>query len=156
MDPMDRRDDVIPSHQPGDLRNGAYTGAAKWTCWIVGAVFLIVALLGFFSGDDMVLGIFHVNTLHNIVHLLSGAVLLAMGFLAESAARATLWVFAAIYGIIMVLGFAGVEPIIDLLAINPADNWLHLLLTLLFVAGALVSQTQTHAAGRPVTGPQHR
>ncbi len=140
----DRPDHTMPGHEPADVGR-SYVGAAKWTCWIVGAVFILVALLGFF-GDDLVLGIFAVNTLHNIVHLVSGALLVAIGFLTELAARITLWVFAAVYGLVMILGFAGVEPAIELLHLNMADNWLHLLLTLLFVAGALLSHAQARTA----------
>jgi hypothetical protein len=135
----------MPGHEPTDIGR-SYVGAAKWTCWIVGAVFILVALLGFFSGDDLVLGIFMVNTLHNIVHLVSGALLVAVGFLTEAAARITLWVFAAIYGLVMLLGFLGVEPAVELLHLNMADNWLHLLLTLLFVSGALLSHAQARGA----------
>lgn len=130
--------------------------AARWTCWIVGIVFLIIAILGFF-GDEMVFGVFHVNTFHNWVHLLSGIVLFAMGFAGEAAARATLWTFAVIYGLVMLLGFFQVDFIVEALELNMADNWLHLLLTAAFAVGALVSHAQERAVvrrDRVVTTPR--
>jgi hypothetical protein len=153
MNGNDRPDHNIPSHEPSDVRSArsGYVGPAKWTCWIVGAVFLLLALMGFASSDDMVMGVFMVNALHNLVHLVSGLVLLTIGFMAESVARATAWTFAAIYGIVMLLGFAGVDPAVELLHLNIADNWLHLTLTLLLAAGALLSHAQARSmAGRQI------
>ena len=49
---------------------------------LFGVVFLLVGILGFVPAvtkDEMLLGIFHVNTAHNAVHLLSGVVALLCG-----------------------------------------------------------------------------
>ena len=122
------------------------TGIAKWIAGIMGVVFLVIGVLGFFQTDDMLFELFMVNAFHNIVHIVSGALLLLMAFLLERTARITLWVFAVIYGLVTVMGFAGVEPLIELMHLNMADNWLHLALTGIFVGGALAS----HAQSRPV------
>jgi hypothetical protein len=97
-------------------------GIARWVCRVMGVVFLIVAVWGFLSRDDMLMGLFMVNGVHNVVHLLSGAVLLALGFATESTARMGLWVFTAVYGLVMILGFLGVQAVVDLLHLNRADN----------------------------------
>ncbi|MFA9479878.1 DUF4383 domain-containing protein [Phycisphaerales bacterium AB-hyl4] len=130
--------------------------AARWTARVLGVVFILIALLGFF-GDDHVLGIFSVNTLHNWVHLLSGVVLLGLGFASEVAARTTLWVFAVVYGLVMLLGFFGVQWINEALNMNMADHWLHLVLTAVFIIGAVVSHAQErsrHEATAATTRPR--
>src|SRR4051794_3299390 len=49
---------------------------AKTFGMLFGIVFLAVGILGFVPGvtkDEMLLGIFHVNTVHSVVHIVSGA-----------------------------------------------------------------------------------
>ena len=52
---------------------------AKTFGMLFGIVFLAVGILGFVPGvtkDEMLLGIFHVNTVHSVVHIVSGAIFL--------------------------------------------------------------------------------
>lgn len=102
--------------------------------FIFGVVFLLIGALGFVPGattDGMLLGMFHVNLAHNLVHLLSGAVALIAGL---SGGSAPLWffrVFGIIYGLVAILGFiAGDSPVLGMIANNRADVWLHALLSL--------------------------
>ncbi len=68
----------------------------KTAAILFGIVFLAIGILGFVpsitapdaNGMPMLLGIFHVNTLHNIVHLASGAVALLCGMSGAGASRA--------------------------------------------------------------------
>src|SRR5712692_5821865 len=49
---------------------------------LFGVVFLAIGILGFVPGittDDMLLGIFHVNPAHSVVHILSGVIALLCG-----------------------------------------------------------------------------
>jgi hypothetical protein len=94
---------------------------------ILGVVLLLVGLWGFFS-SGMVLG-FAVNTTHNIVHLVSGVILLWAGF-GNKGASAPLWnkIFGLVYLVVAVLGLLSVGFVVDLLALNSADNWLHLVI----------------------------
>lgn len=97
-----------------------------------GAVFLAVGVLGFvpaLAPDGHLLGVFHVNTLHNVVHLASGAVALGAGL--SSARLSTLYfqVFGVVYGLVGALGFIyGNEPILGLVANNMPDTLLHLVI----------------------------
>jgi hypothetical protein len=118
---------------------------ATITCKIMGVVFIAVAIWGFIAGHAVL--IFHVNTAHNIVHLLSGLTALACGFAGEAASRSFSIVFGIVYGLVAILGFAGVQAVVDLLHLNMADNWLHAGISLVFlVAGLIPKPVRTPAA----------
>lgn len=91
--------------------------------WILGLVLTIVGIVGFFM--DPVIA-FNVNAAHNIVHLVSGIAALLCAFNGYSASRWFLIIFGIVYGLVTILGFAGVAFVVSLLDINAADNWLHL------------------------------
>jgi hypothetical protein len=103
--------------------------------FIFGAVFLLIGALGFVPGatpDGMLLGLFHVNLAHNLVHLLSGAVALIAGFAGGNAPVWFFRVFGILYGLVALLGFfAGNDPVLGLIANNRADVMLHALLSLI-------------------------
>jgi hypothetical protein len=117
---------------------------------LISAVLLLVGLLGFFN--DPVLGIFEVNTVHNLIHLLSGAVGLAMA--AQGMAATFAKAFGAIYGLVTILGFMthtsdAPGMLLGLVEINHADNYLHLLLTVVLLAvGFMKPAATTPAAAR--------
>lgn len=120
------------------------TTAAKWTCWIVGLVFLMLAILGL-AGDGRVLGAFSVNTLHSSVHLISGVLLFGLGFAPEHMARVACWIFAAVFALIMILGFAGVMWLTQALNLDLAGAWLYLVMTVVLIGGAGLSHAQERA-----------
>src|SRR5438067_11704626 len=101
----------------------------KTAAVLFGIVFLLVGILGFVPAvtkDEMLLGIFHVNAAHNVVHLLSGAVALAAGLSSVAAARLYFKIFGAVYALVAVLGFVqGNANLLGLISNNMADTWLH-------------------------------
>jgi hypothetical protein len=99
---------------------------------VIGAVLLLVGLAGFFV-EGTLLG-FGVNTLHNVVHLLTGALFL-WGGLGGPAKDLNKWL-GVVYVLVAALGFAG---LLGFLNVNGADNWLHLVVGLL---GAYLGFTQ--------------
>ncbi|MEX0886775.1 MAG: DUF4383 domain-containing protein [Phycisphaeraceae bacterium] len=119
----------------------ARSATARWVCRVLGVVFILMALIGF-VGQDTVLGIFTVNAMHNWVLLLSGIITLALGFATEAAARTTCWVFAAIYGLLMILGFARVPWAVETFNIDMVGPWIHLIVALVFALGAGTSHAQ--------------
>ena len=104
--------------------------------FIFGVVFLLVGLLGFVNNP--VLGLFEVNTIHNFVHLLSGAVLVVGSMYGTKNAKLSALVIGVIYGLVTVLGFIalgfgldGTTDLLGLVHLNGNDNYLHLVLTAL-------------------------
>jgi len=96
-----------------------------------GFIMLAVGLLGFVPGvtdpDGNLLGIFHVNVAHNVIHLLTGMIALACGLDGANAARIFFRVFGALYGLIGLLGlYQGDTILLGMVANNMADAWLHL------------------------------
>ncbi len=84
---------------------------AKTLGMLFGIVFLGVGILGFVpgvtsdvNGMPMLLGIFHVNTAHNLVHIVSGAIFLFAAMSGAGAARLWFQIFGVIYAIVAVLG----------------------------------------------------
>ncbi|MGG7104970.1 DUF4383 domain-containing protein [Rhodococcus sp. 24CO] len=106
----------------------------------VGAVFLLVGILGFIPGVttdyDMLtgaghhsgaklFGIFEVSVLHNVVHLLFGVAGLAMARMARTA-QAYLIGGGIIYLVLWIYGLLiDQDSSANFVPVNDADNWLH-------------------------------
>lgn len=98
---------------------------------LFGIIFLVVGALGFVPAvtkDEMLLGIFHVNTAHNAVHLLSGVVALLCGLSGVGASKNYFRIFGVVYAAVAVLGFMNPGEhtmLLGLISNNTADTWLH-------------------------------
>jgi len=78
----------------------------KKICVLFGFVFLALGALGFvpeITRGERLLGLFHVNAVHNNVHILTGLIALMAGFNTEHAAKMFFRVFGVIYGLIALL-----------------------------------------------------
>jgi hypothetical protein len=119
---------------------------------IFGAVYLLVGLLGFFytagtpfagpdtDGGNLILGIFEVNPLHNIAHLLIGAALLIAGLGTVSASKAANTTVGAVYLLLGIVGFflaANHDSPLNFLSLNTADHFLHLASAVVLLAVGL-------------------
>lgn len=104
---------------------------AKQIMYLAGAVFIVIGILGFFN--DPILGIFEVNALHNIIHLASGILALIFASQGESQARTFAMILGIVYALVTILGFLQGSPILGLVDSNTADNFLHLVLTVVFL-----------------------
>lgn len=102
-----------------------------------GAVFVIVGLLGFtVSGGHHIagteggelLGLFQVNVLHNFVHLAAGAVLIGSAIAGTKAAKVANTLFGVVYLAVGLVGLFLVGTSANVIALNGADNGLHLVL----------------------------
>jgi hypothetical protein len=122
----------------------------------VGAVFLLVGILGFIPGittnydqlsfaghhsGALLLGVFNVSVLHNIVHLLFGVagLVLSRSF---SGARGFLIGSGIIYALLWIYGLViDHQSSANFVPLNTADNWLHLILAVAMLAlGAVLGR----------------
>jgi hypothetical protein len=117
---------------------------AKTLCKILGVVLLIVGLCGF--AVPTLLGM-HLTPIHNIVHLVTAAIALYLGFAGSpEGARTFCMVFGAIYLLLGILGFAA-PNVVAMIIGHPGpvtagdltpDNAVHLLLGIVFLAVGLM------------------
>jgi hypothetical protein len=101
---------------------------------VFGAVYVLIGLLGFTvtagvgffdTSGGLLLGLFEVNILHNVAHLLIGAALLIAGLSSVPAARSVNTTIGAVYLLLGIVGLFLVGSELNILAINAADNVLH-------------------------------
>src|SRR3954451_23183112 len=120
---------------------------AQWYCLLAGLSLLLAGVLGFISDatfdtgtklqGDGFLG-FEVNGWHNLVHILSGLLLLSV-FRRRGAAKTVALAFGIVYGIVAVIGLIDGNDVLGIIPVNPADNILHIALSLLGIITGLVS-----------------
>ena len=116
---------------------------------VLGAVLVLVGILGFLVepsfgiGDNAERGIliaFDINGWHNVVHLLSGIIGLAM---AGSAASARMFAigYGVVYVLVTILGFIVGDGglLLSIIPINTADNLLHIAIAASGIAVGLAS-----------------
>ncbi|GAA3601892.1 DUF4383 domain-containing protein [Agrococcus terreus] len=123
---------------------------------IFGAVYLLVGVLGLFvAGGNFIgqeggllLGIFQVNHLHNIAHLLIGAALLTAGLRSTPAAKGTNTTVGAVYLLLGIVGFFIAGTAANILALNTADHILHLASAIVLL-GAGLALDKSSATARP-------
>ncbi|HEY7511055.1 MAG TPA: DUF4383 domain-containing protein [Vicinamibacteria bacterium] len=110
---------------------------------VAGVVLLVVGLAGFAMPN--LLGM-HLTPVHNIIHLLTAALALYMGFAGSlDAARTFSIAFGAVYLLLGVLGFVAPGVVTAVIGHPPApageltpDNAVHLLLGAAFLAVGLM------------------
>ena len=116
---------------------------------IFGAVYILVGLLGFAvtggvgfiaTEGGLLLGIFEVNPLHNIAHLLIGAALLIAGIVSARAAKIVNVVVGATYLLLGIVGFFLVGTALNILALNTFDHFLHLASAIVLLGVGLAAE----------------
>lgn len=118
---------------------------AKTVCKILGVVFLVVGICGFFAPH--LLGA-HLTPPHNLVHLVSGALALYFGFAGSLSGAKT---FCLIFGIVyLALGFLGMFVfgvgadkmwnVLGVLELGKVDHLIHILLGVIFLGGGLFTK----------------
>jgi hypothetical protein len=134
---------------------------------VVGAVFLLVGVLGFIPGvttnyeslglaghgsEALLLGVFQVSILHNIVHLLFGVAGIA---LSRTPGRAKQYLLygGIVYLVLWLYGLlVGHDTSANFVPVNNADNWLHLVLGLGMIGLALALSRRTATTRSTVRG----
>lgn len=121
---------------------------------VFGVTLLVAGIAGFFAdssfgdlgsnvqGDDLI--VFEVNGWHNLVHIASGALGLA---LMGTAAGARLYAlgFGAVYLAVTIWGFIDGNDVLGLLPVNAADNWLHVAIAVTGILAGLASDPRRYS-----------
>lgn len=124
-----------------------------------GLVYVLVGVVGFvvtgFSGfasmnGPLLLGIFMLNPLHNIVHVLVGAVLIAGGLASITVSRWVNTTVGVVYLLVFAMGLALQDSAANILALNGADHGLHLISALLLASVGLAVDRSSGAGRRSV------
>ena len=132
---------------------------------IWGILFLIIGAAGFVPGLTMMnhdhpdmtmdaglgleLGLFPVNILHNVVHLLFGVAGLALAR-SEATARSYLIGGGLVYLVLFVYGLViDQDSGANVVPVNDADNWLHLALGLGMVGLGLIPDNRERRPEKP-------
>ena len=128
------------------------TGAGRRTLpqtlsLVFGVVYLLVGIVGFFvtgfddfagnSQHERLIGLFMINPLHNVAHILVGLAGIALAKTLASA-RTYGWLLAVLYGALFVYGLVAAGASWDFLNINAADNVLHIATALVGVVIAVL------------------
>jgi hypothetical protein len=102
---------------------------------VFGIIMLVIGALGFVpeaNPNGLLLGLFHVNFAHNLIHLATGLISLICGFASEYASRQFFKIFGVIYGLVAILGFYyGDRPIFGIIANNIPDAFLHVVIAVI-------------------------
>lgn len=148
-------------HQGRYTNEGANSARtpAQWYCLLAGLALLLAGLLGFLADSSFKTGSipdgtvqggsllgFEVNGWHNIVHLVSGAVLLAAANTRPSA-KAIAMAFGLVYGLVALIGLIDGSDVFGIIPINGADHALHVALAALGIISALISRTRKDHTG---------
>jgi hypothetical protein len=115
---------------------------------VFGIVYLLIGIAGFFitSGTGFVatsgpklLGLFEINPLHNVAHLLIGAAVLIAAISGARSAKAVNTTIGAVYLLLGIVGLliAGGNNPVNILALNGADNVLHFATAVVLLAVGL-------------------
>lgn len=120
---------------------------SKKVCYVFGAVFALVGVIGLIGGLGIVgpNGVFVTDTMHDLVHLVSGVVLLLVAAKAPGASSKAMIIFGVVYGLVTILGFMSSGGMVLGMMMNAADNYLHLLLTLGLLIGGFATKGGTPA-----------
>ena len=123
-----------------------------------GVIYVLVGVVGFFvtgfSGfasmnGPLLLGILMLNPLHNIVHVLVGALLIAGGLASITVSRRVNVTVGAVYLLVFAIGLALQGSTANILALNGADHGLHLISALLLmIVGLAADRSSARAALR--------
>jgi hypothetical protein len=95
-----------------------------------GIVLILAGIAGYVPvlvPDGHLFGLFAVDSLHNMVHVVTGVVAVIVGYRSEHASQVFFQTFGVIYGLVAVLGLVyGNAPLLGVMSHNWADFGLHI------------------------------
>lgn len=118
-------------------------GMARTVAAVFGAIYVLAGVVGFIL-ESPLFGLFEVNALHNIVHIVLGALLLY----ASTSTPMAIMANRGVGGLLVVLGILGfiVPEGFGLVPLGGNDIWLHLASGAVLLAGGFLSETAPQTA----------
>lgn len=123
---------------------------------IFGVIYLVVGVFGFFvtssvafagtANSNRLIGLFELNPLQNLIHLVIGVILLIAGLAGIRVARGANTTFGAIFLIIGIIGLFLASAGPNIFALNAADNVLHFLTAVVLLAVGLGAEKAAEPA----------
>lgn len=144
---------------PNVVNTSIANTAATW----FGAALLAIGILGFIPGitsmpggdRNYLLGLFAVDGVHNIVHILTGLVGLAAGLSGRvDYARMYFLVFGIVYALVTIIGFIQGTTVLGIIPVNGWDNVLHVAITIF--SFAIYFASANNATDRAQSGADSR
>ena len=127
---------------------------AKTAALAIGIIFIVVGLLGFI--DNPIVGssekaMFHADTVHNMVHIISGLLFVLVAMAAPASASTVMVIFGIVYLLIGIVGITsvgenGMAKILGFLHVNAADNYLHIALGIVIALAGMITRRRTVTA----------
>jgi len=121
---------------------------ARNVCKILGVVLALAGIAGFVKGD---LAGMHLTPIHNLVHLVTAAIALYVGYKgSDSHVRTFNQVFGVIYLLLGILGFAAPNVVASIIQAHSTDgmateNVIHLLVGIVCAVVGFMRSPQTAA-----------
>lgn len=114
---------------------------------LFGTVFIIVGILGFIPNPLVhAEGIFTTNTMHNLVHVITGGVFL-LAIAVPGNEHKVIMSIGVGYVLVSILGFVtSGDYLLGVIHINQADRWLHMLLAVVILAAGKYSANSNTSA----------
>ena len=131
---------------------------------LFGVIYIVVGVLGFTvtravtfttTQGELLIGVFGVNPLLNVTHLVLGAALIVGGMVSVKAAKMTNGVVGAVFLVLGVGGFFIAGTTLNLLALNMPDHFLHLASAGVLIVVALAAD-RDETSGAPATARQQQ
>lgn len=140
-------------------------------CIVLGAGFVLIGVAGIVMPGFMAM---HLSMAHNLIHIVSGAVALTVGYADDSRKAYTFAViFGVVYGLLGILGFVIGQPgypgvghmeadqnllrvIPNVLEFGTMDHSIHLILSAAFLSSAYVWKKRNLEADRSIVDVQRR
>jgi hypothetical protein len=95
--------------------------------YVLGIVLVLVGILGFTMASPL-LGLFEVNALHSVIHLVTGAMLLYAAMKGPDVMMMCGKILGIVYAVVTFLGFVMGGDLFGIMMVNMQDNVLHLAL----------------------------
>jgi hypothetical protein len=130
---------------------------SKSAALVLGFIFLAVGLLGYVNNpiigesEDV---IFHSDNVHNMVHIISGALFVLIALASPSFARTFMIIFGIVYLAIGIMGLVNMEAgqdlgeVLGFLHVNTNVNYLHIGLGIVILLAALASASAKRVVTR--------